>query len=939
MSDAFSDLWNSTGVSKPAEPPRKLGALASAAPAPNAPRKPQNDVFSMLAAAGSSSTVGSRSGTPAQSPALGSNVAAKPMQKAASTGTALNGGDAFSNLLSGFSTQSANTTNLTMAQRAALAEKERRERAQQQQQQTTGPASASSAWAGLDALGATTASTRAPSASHDPLDDLGFGAFTSSSSSASAPKAAPLKAIQSAPPPEDDWGFGEFSSQPAGASGQKNAAASQFDDLLGIDDFAPPSAPRQSSSPAPPRSDTPGDFDFGDREDGLLGNHSADEDDILGDLGKPVEQLTARQSARNTPSPQPPQSGQRSRAVSPPPHILGQIVEMGFSLQQARVALAATDTGLDVQAALDMLLSNGAASSSPGPERQEDSRRRPQREPGHERYYGSDEEETPVRRPQRTATRPSPQAQRPARERAARDGGPSSDTQKNIQEQADKLLAQASEVGLNLFNRANAFWKEGKERVQRAYEERAAASGAGPSRQSPGDNARKNGRPKWMQDASEDEHASEPPRRGGGFKDDDDDVPPPPRRAQAQQQKSPPRGQEQAPSESPASRLKVGNLFSDDPPSVYVSPFRRKGPSRGQAESPAASSPAAPSQRPSPSPAAAVSARAPSPVPVVQRQTVSASPAAIAESAKHKAAGTEKFKLGQYAEAESLYSAAISALPASHLLLVPLLNNRALTRLKTGDHPGAIEDCTAVISLIGPGYHPAREARVVREEDGAGVDLADGLVKAWRRRAEAYEGREKWDAAKQDWEAIAGADFAGKARSEAVRGIGRCRRMLNTDAETGTAAASSATRPQTTTSKPKPAPAPKPKPKARVPTPPSEALNRVREANEAAEAEDQARHELKDSVEARLAAWKAGKETNLRALIASLDTVLWPELGWQKVGIHELVSPSQVKIRYTKAIAKVHPDKLNVRNTTVEQRMIANGVFGALNEAWNAFKP
>jgi hypothetical protein len=73
----------------------------------------------------------------------------------------------------------------------------------------------------------------------------------------------------------------------------------------------------------------------------------------------------------------------------------------------------------------------------------------------------------------------------------------------------------------------------------------------------------------------------------------------------------------------------------------------------------------------------------------------------------------------------------------------------------------------------------------------------------------------------------------------------------------------------------------------------------------------------------------------------------------------ELVTPNQVKIRYTKAIAKLHPDKvrsflispddaptdscwflqLNVKNTTVEQRMVANGVFGALNDAWNAFKP
>ena len=114
---------------------------------------------------------------------------------------------------------------------------------------------------------------------------------------------------------------------------------------------------------------------------------------------------------------------------------------------------------------------------------------------------------------------------------------------------------------------------------------------------------------------------------------------------------------------------------------------------------------------------------------------------------------------------------------------------------------------------------------------------------------------------------------------------------------------------------PPPRPKPQPKPVQRGPTPPSEALNRVREANAAAEAEDQARHDLKDVIDARLQAWKGGKETNIRALIASLETVLWPELGWQKVGMHELVTPSQVKIRYTKAIAKLHPDK--VRRWTV----------------------
>lgn len=293
------------------------------------------------------------------------------------------------------------------------------------------------------------------------------------------------------------------------------------------------------------------------------------------------------------------------------------------------------------------------------------------------------------------------------------------------------------------------------------------------------------------------------------------------------------------------------------------------------------------------------------------------------------------YKLGRYAEAEISYSSAIAALPDSHLLLVPLHNNRALTRIKTGDHSGAIEDCTTVIALIGASYHPGREVKVTKDDEGASVDLADGLVKALRRRAEAYEGKEKWDTARQDWEAIVAKDWAGKVRGDAASGIGRCRRMLIAGHEpTVSNAAFGSSTPAIAPPRPKP----KPKPVQRGPTPPSEALDRVRAANQAAEAEDQAKHDLKDSVDTRLVAWKGGKETNVRALIASLETVLWPELGWQKVGMHELVTPSQVKIRYTKAIAKLHPDKLNVNNTTLEQRMIANGVFGALNEAWNAFK-
>jgi len=41
-----------------------------------------------------------------------------------------------------------------------------------------------------------------------------------------------------------------------------------------------------------------------------------------------------------------------------------------------------------------------------------------------------------------------------------------------------------------------------------------------------------------------------------------------------------------------------------------------------------------------------------------------------------------------------------------------------------------------------------------------------------------------------------------------------------------------------------------------------------------------------------------------------LDSVLWPEAGWKKVNMSDLIMPNKVKIVYMKAIAKVHPDKV-----------------------------
>jgi hypothetical protein len=90
----------------------------------------------------------------------------------------------------------------------------------------------------------------------------------------------------------------------------------------------------------------------------------------------------------------------------------------------------------------------------------------------------------------------------------------------------------------------------------------------------------------------------------------------------------------------------------------------------------------------------------------------------------------------------------------------------------------------------------------------------------------------------------------------------------------------------------------------------SEAVQRMKAANAAAEKADDEKFALTDQVDAKLIAWKGTKSDNLRALLGSLDRVLWPEAGWKKVNMGDLVMPNKVKIVYMKAIAKVHPDKV-----------------------------
>ena len=577
---------------------------------------------------------------------------------------------------------------------------------------------------------------------------------------------------------------------------------------------------------------------------------------------------------------------------------------MGFSVSQAKKALAATQSGQDVQSALESLLSGDSSGGSnisersPTPSIPQTRATPPPPHPFNVRGPPKGQKERERERKERELHRTRREDTSSTRT------GPT--TGADIHDQADKLLLQASEIGLSVLSRASAFWKEGKEKVVKVMEERSGgagtSSGVGIEERGMGKNMDGrprvvDGRPKWMKEI---DHEDEDDQFGEeGFKDT---------------------GLEERP--DVAHHEPTVDLFSSDPiPSRPVSqqhpPF---------------------SQRP---PQPHTHSRPPRP----QRTLPTTSSSILSLASTYKNTGTSQFKLGQYGPASESYTSAITLLPPGHLLLVPLYTNRSLARLRCGEYVGAGEDAgealriiCVVDSNIDPNSNPSSNGNVIWNPDtelpeliqggrdkinqggwldarGVGVDLIDGYVKALRRRAEAWEGREKWVEAGKDWEVLAGGGgglgggWIGEGiKKEAVRGAGRCRRMVSAGGQE-TIGSSSSSAPKRSL--------PKVKPSSRLPpsSQPSKALLEHQATYLRAEADDTLKHQLKDSVDTRISAWKNGKETNIRALLASLDMVLWDEIlsGGVKVnGLGDLVTNVQVKKGYMRAIAKVHPDKVKL---------------------------
>ncbi|OAY25192.1 putative tyrosine-protein phosphatase auxilin isoform X2 [Manihot esculenta] len=83
--------------------------------------------------------------------------------------------------------------------------------------------------------------------------------------------------------------------------------------------------------------------------------------------------------------------------------------------------------------------------------------------------------------------------------------------------------------------------------------------------------------------------------------------------------------------------------------------------------------------------------------------------------------------------------------------------------------------------------------------------------------------------------------------------------------------------------------------------------------------------------------WSAGKETNIRLLLSTLHHILWLNSGWPATPLTSLIESSHVKKAYQKARLCLHPDKLQQRGATLQQKYVAEKAFSILQDAWAAF--
>ncbi|XP_010532937.1 PREDICTED: auxilin-related protein 2-like [Tarenaya hassleriana] len=117
----------------------------------------------------------------------------------------------------------------------------------------------------------------------------------------------------------------------------------------------------------------------------------------------------------------------------------------------------------------------------------------------------------------------------------------------------------------------------------------------------------------------------------------------------------------------------------------------------------------------------------------------------------------------------------------------------------------------------------------------------------------------------------------------------------------------------------------------------AKALAEKNERDLQAQKEQAERHRISETLDVEIKRWALGKEGNLRAMLSTLQYVLWPECGWQPVSLTDLITAASVKKVYRKATLCIHPDKVQQKGANLQQKYVAEKVFDLLKEAWNKF--
>ena len=659
-----------------------------------------------------------------------------------------------------------------------------------------------------------------------------------------------------------------------------------------------------------------------------------DNDDVLGLLGRPVSAFARKPEAESnvSESPQDVERHPQDRAVA-------ELVDMGFPPDRARRALEATESGTDVQGAVGWLLNQAheETSSQIRSSRNED---------------GRDE------RTRTSRARPAPARRRGSSSEAAKpawmqDQGRLNSGQNRMSSKSpvngEKDPAQyASDLGNKMFKTAGSLWKTGTKKLNQAVQEFNSDSDSS--------------QPKWMKDAQPESGARRPKSqdKDNNVQDRDRmarksqkapvaqpadlnvtdeammleaDSRPPPRKSRAkpspvaersdhQREQDPPmpskpreqilpqpRFMQQAPARDPKAKLSRQAVEAETS-QAYISPARRKQPTPKtvpaetqpdllfESSSKTSSEPIQSRPTPSPQPRAIPTTSIPSRQPAPKRNVPSLSSFALQASTRGRQEGNAAFKRGDYAQATTHYSSSLSAIPTTHPLAIVILTNRALSHSKIGDPKASIADAKSALDLIGSSKGLGE---MIDLGDEGSKQMSAYWEKAMMRQAEALEHLERWSEAAVAWRSCVEAGVGGATSSA---GRNRCEK-----------AAAPASQSRASSAPKKPIMKARPKPTALGDlAPDSESVTRLRAANAAADRLDDEKFALADIVDQRVSRWRAGKEGNLRALLSTLETVLWEDSGWKKVGMGDVLLPGKVKLVYMKGIAKVHPDKVSARN-------------------------